>query len=269
MPSQARGNLARSVNVTIPMKKRHFVAALIFAPAVAVGIYACVEPPPKIDSIPASGLALRVNVFGASAQDSEKSFEAVKQNNKNFAIVTDGGDGEVLVGLDNDSPACVPPTGLCSYKVSYRIRDNAGNVVAADTTSVTATSDHCNGLCAKALTSVSVKVVEAASASLKGGLSSSAYDGGEVPDGAIVGGDFADAVVDAAPPPHTKKSKDKTKVEPAPVKPEPAICAIGHGNHLPSDEAERRAAQVEVLKRLNVLSQDEYDCLRKAYLERL
>jgi hypothetical protein len=82
--------------------------------------------------------------------------------------------------------------------------------------------------------------------------------------------DVADAAVDAGPPPaHPKKSKDKTKVEVAPPKAEPAICAVGHGNHLPSDEAERRAAQVEVLKRLNVLSQDEYDCLRKAYLERL
>jgi hypothetical protein len=268
MPSEAGRDFARAVNVTISMKKRHFVAALIFAPAVAVGIYACVEPPPKIDAIPASGLALRVNVFGASAQDSEKSFEAVKQNNKNFAIVTDGGDGEVLVGLDNDSPACVPPTGLCSYKVSYRIRDNAGNVVAADTTSVTATSDHCNGLCAKALTSVSVKVVEAASNALKSGGSAPADADGSATS-ALATGETVDAAVEAGPPAHPKKSKEKSKVEPAPTKPEPAICAVGHGNHLPSDEAERRAAQVEVLKRLNVLSQDEYDCLRKAYLERL
>jgi hypothetical protein len=260
------------------MKKSHFIAApsrrlrvarlLIFAPALMAGLYACVEPPPKIDSIPASGLSLRVKVFGASAQDSEKSFEAVKQNNKNFAIVQDGGDGEVLVGLDNDSPACVPPTGLCSYKVSYRIRDNAGNVVAQETTSVQATSDHCQGLCAKALTNVSVKVVEAASNALKssGPADSDSGAGGL---GLSGGADSADGGADAAAIAHPKKAKDKPKVEPAPSKAEPAICAVGHGNHLPSDEAERRAAQVEVLKRLDVLSQEEYDCLRKAYLDRL
>ena len=55
----------------------------------------------------------------------------------------------------------------------------------------------------------------------------------------------------------------------APPKAEPAICAIAHGPHLPSEEAEKRAAQVEALKRLEVLTQDEYDCLRKAYLDRL
>jgi hypothetical protein len=251
------------------MKKSHFVAALIFAPALVAGLYACIEPPPKIDAIPSSGLALRVKVFGASAQDSEKSFEAVKQNNKNFSIVQDGGDGEVLIGLDNDSPACVPPTGLCSYKVSYRIRDNAGNVVAQDTTSVQATSDHCQGLCAKALTNVSVKVVEAASSALKSSGSATADSDGGVSATSTTTADVTDAGTDSGPIAHPKKSKDKPKVEVAPPKAEPAICAVGHGNHLPSDEAERRAAQVEVLKRLNVLSQDEYDCLRKAYLDRL
>lgn len=259
------------------MKKSHFIAAsrrpraarlgLIFVPAMVATLYACVEPPPKIDSIPASGLSLRVKIFGASAQDSENSFQAVKQNNKNFAIVQDGGDGEVLVGLDNDSPACVPPTGLCSYKVSYRIRDNAGNVVAQETTSVQATSDHCNGLCAKALTNVSVKVVEAASNALKSsGSATSDSDGGTATTSSTT--EIADASNETAPIAKPKKSKEK-KVEAAPAKGEPAICAVGHGNHLPSDEAERRAAQVEVLKRLNVLSQDEYDCLRKAYLDRL
>lgn len=249
------------------MKNRHVISALMFAPLAAIGIYACVEPPPKIDAIPSSGLALRVLVFGASAQDSESSFQAVKQNNKNFAIVQDGGDGEVLIGLDNDSPTCVPPTGLCSYKVSYRIRDNAGNVVAADTTTVNATSDHCAGLCSKALTNVSVKVVEAASAALKssGSVRSDAQDGGTIVGAAS---EVADAAIEASSAVHPKKPKDKPKSD-APSKAEPAICAVGHGNHLPSDEAERRAAQVEVLKRLNVLSQDEYDCLRKAYLERL
>ncbi|MEO8874265.1 MAG: hypothetical protein ABI461_01655 [Polyangiaceae bacterium] len=251
------------------MKSRHFITALIFAPLIAVGIYACVEPPPKIDAIPSSGLAVRLMVFGASAQDSEKSFQAVKQNNKGFAIVTDGGDGEILVGLDNDSPACAPPTALCSYKVSYRVRDNAGNVVASENTTITATSDHCNGLCAKALTNVSVKVVEAASTALKssGSTNADAQDGGAA---ALASTDVAETAAEAGAPAHPKKAKDKPKVDvPPATKAEPQLCIVGHGNHLPSDEAERRAAQVEVLKRLSVISQDEYDCLRKAYLERL
>ncbi len=251
------------------MSKRRLALALLFAPALAVLVEACVEPPPKIDSIPASGLALRVTVFGASAEDMRRSLEAVKQNNKSFSLVTDGGDGEVLVGLDNDSPACVAPTALCSYKVAYRIRDNEGKTIAEETTSVNATSDHCSGLCAKALNNISVKVVEAAAAALKGSVSSTAYDGGEPPDGAIVGGELAEAV-DAAPPaPTHHHSKSKTAPPVDAAKPEPTICSVGHGAHLPSDEAEKRAAQVEVLKRINVLDQDEYDCLRKAYLERL
>ena len=246
------------------MSKRRFVLALLFAPAVAVGIYACVEPPPKIDSIPSSGLSLRVTVFGASAEDMKHSLEAVKANNKTFSVVTDGGDGEVLLGLDNDSPACVAPTALCSYKVSYRIRDNEGKTVAEETTSVNATADHCSGLCAKALNNISVKVVQAAAAALKG-----APLPPPDPDAAVVApdADVADAGIEAPVVAH-HKSKSKTPVVDA-AKPDPPICAVGHGAHLPSEEAEKRAAQVEVLKRIGVLDQDEYDCLRKAYLERL
>ena len=253
------------------MTKRRLVLALLFAPALAAGIYACVEPPPKIDSIPASGLSLRVKVFGASAEDMKHSLEAVKSNNKSFSIVTDGGDGEVLVGLDNDSPACVAPTALCSYKVSYRIRDNEGKTVAEDTTSVNATSDHCSGLCAKALNNISVKVVEAAAAALKG---SGPPSGEGLDSGEMLGGSLSEGVVDAAivvdaGSTHSHKSKSKTQAVVDAAKPDPAICAVGHGAHLPSEEAEKRAAQVEVLKRIGVLDQDEYDCLRKAYLERL
>jgi len=250
------------------MSKRSLALALLFAPALAVVVEACAEPPPKIDSIPSSGLALRVTVFGASAEDMKHSLEAVKQNNKSFAVVTDGGDGEVLVGLDNDSPACVAPTALCSYKVAYRIRDNEGKTIAEETTSVNATSDHCSGLCAKALNNISVKVVEAAAAALKGAPLPAAD-----PDAAVAttSADVADAAVDAGVVATTTHHKSHGKTPP-PVdagKPDPPICAVGHGAHLPSDEAEKRAAQVEVLKRINVLDQDEYDCLRKAYLERL
>jgi hypothetical protein len=239
-----------------------------------VGIYACAEAPPKIAAIPSGGLAIRVYTFGASAEDARRSFQAVKENNKTFSVVREGGDGEVLLGLDNDSPKCVAPTGLCSFKISYRIRDNNGVVLQAMTTSVTATSEHCSDLCSKALNNVAVKVVEAASAVLKSGSAS-----GDASLDAMVDGSDLDAstpvdaavVVDAAPSTaHAKPAAKKDAGSPELAsKAEPAICAVGHGLHLPSDEAERRAAQVEVLKRLSIIEQDEYDCLRKAYLDRL
>lgn len=244
------------------MNLRRVALALLFAPLAVVAIEACVEPPPKIDAIPASGLALRVTVFGASAEDMKSSLKAAKENNKSFAVVADGGDGEVLIGLDNDSPACVQPTALCSFKVSYRIRDNEGKTVTEETTEVSATSDKCTGLCSKALNNVSVKVIEAAAAALKGATVTSAETS---EGGAASPGSEAEPVVDAGAPHH--KSKPKGPVDAA--KAEPTICAVGHGAHLPSDEAEKRAAQVEVLKRVGQIDQEEYDCLRKAYLERL
>ncbi|HEX7665687.1 MAG TPA: hypothetical protein VF407_14270 [Polyangiaceae bacterium] len=247
------------------MTKLRLALLVSFVPIAAVGVYACVEPPPKIDSIPQSGLSLRVTAFGASAEDMKSQLRAVKQNNKGFSVVADGGDGEVLIGLDNDSPTCVQPTALCSYKVAYRIRDNDGKIVAEDVTEVTATSEKCMGLCTKALNDISVRVVEAASASLKNGAQvASASDGGDVSPSTTAASTETGDVADAG----HKKSKPKTAAPAAPAK-EPALCAVGHGNRLPSDEAEKRAAQVEVLKRIGTIDQDEYDCLRKAYLERL
>ena len=73
-----------------------------------VSVHACVEPPPKIAAIPATGLSLRVYAFGASAQEMRRAFEAVHQNNHAFTVVNEGGDGDALVGLENDSPKCVP-----------------------------------------------------------------------------------------------------------------------------------------------------------------
>jgi hypothetical protein len=252
------------------MRKR-FAHLPFAAVALAVlGVYACGEAPPKIAAIPSGGLALRVYTFGASAEDARHAFQAVKENNKSFSVVREGGDGEVLVGLDNDSPKCVAPTGLCSFKISYRIRDNNGVVLQAATTSVTATSEHCADLCSKALNNVAVKVVEAASAVLKSGSASGDGSVAAMPDGgdldATAAAIDAALVPDATPAAHATKPASKKDAGP---EPEPAICAIGHGLHLPSDEAERRAAQVEVLKRLSILEQDEYDCLRKAYLDRL
>ena len=133
-----------------------------------LGAYACIEPPPKIAAVPASGFALRLHVFGASAVEAQRTFAAVKQNNPSFALVDEGGDGEVLVGLENDSPHCVAPTAMCSYRVSYRITDNDGVVLAAKTTTIDATSDSCSDLCAQALNHVAVKIVELAVADLHG-----------------------------------------------------------------------------------------------------
>ena len=258
---------------------RKHLAHLPFA-AVAlavVGIYACAEAPPKIAAIPSGGLAIRLYTFGAAAEDARRSFQAVKENNKTFSVVREGGDGEVLLGLDNDSPKCVAPTGLCSFKISYRIKDNNGVVLQAMTTSVTATSEHCSDLCSKALNNVAVKVVEAASAVLKSGSASGDASLDAMLDGSDLDASSVPATVDAAiapdaapPTAHGKPAAKKDAGSPEVAsKAEPAICAVGHGLHLPSDEAERRAAQVEVLKRLSIIDQDEYDCLRKAYLDRL
>jgi hypothetical protein len=224
----------------------------------ALGTHACFTPPPKIPSVPATGLALRLYVFGASAVDAQRTFAAVKVNNPTFALVNAGGNGEVLVGLENDSPRCVPPTAMCSYRVSYRIKDSSGAIVAAETTTVEATSDRCSDLCAQALNDVAVKLVDVAASRLAG---------------AVVAKDADARLEDAGAPPvratdaaPSARAKRSTKSE---ARPEPPICSAGHGARLPTEEAERRAAQVAVLKRLGVVDPDEYDCLRKAYLDRL
>ncbi len=231
-----------------------------------VVLYACVEPPPKIAAIPANGMALKVYVFGASAQEARRAFDAVKENNKGFSIVNEGGDGEVLVGLENDSPKCVPPTALCSYRVAFRVKNYKGEVVQVGSTSVSANAERCADLCSKALNNMVVKVVEAAANALGHGAAST--------EDASLAEEDAEAPPDAAAAPATSAPRGKKapptpkKAEPPP-KPAPPICTVASGPRLPSEEAEKRAAQVEVLKRINVLDQDEYDCLRKAYLDRL
>lgn len=240
--------------------------------------FACGEPPPKVASIPPQGMSLRVFAFGASAQDARGAFEAARQTNQKLRIVREGGDGEVLVGLENDSPKCVAPTALCSFKVAYRIKDNQGKVVHAETIGVSANAERCNDLCGRALNNMVVKVLEAAATHLKiadpdaATLSSSAVASSDASD-LDANEPLTTPAVDAAPAspaPKPKKGKPaKPDVAQAPAKAEPALCVVGHGPHLPSEEAEKRAAQVEALKRLNVIEQDEYDCLRKAYLDRL
>ena len=231
----------------------------VMAVVCALGAHGCMEPPPKIPTVPASGLALRLYVFGASAVEANKTFASVKQNNPTFSLVRSGGNGEVLIGLENDSPRCVAPTAMCSYRVSYRIRDNNGAVLDAKTTTIDATSDSCSDLCAKALTNIAVKIVEVASSELGGAattLTNASTEDAGTPS----------ATTDAGAPPIAVRPK---KTANAGTKVEPPICSAAHGPRLPSQEAERRAAQVEVLKRLEIVDQDEYDCLRKAYLDRL
>jgi hypothetical protein len=244
--------------------------------SIALSFPACFEPPPRIESIPPSGLALRLHVFGASAKDASDAFQALKQTNKGFALVREGGDGEVLVGLENDSPKCVAPTALCSFKVALRIKNNAGKVVHTSVTQVSANAERCADLCEKALNNLVVKVVDAAVAALKGG-SADATDGGaadaEAPLAAVAEAVDAGEPVDAAPPVTKAASKkppgkDAKDGKDRAAKDSP-LCSIARGPQLKADEAERRAAQVEVLHRIDVLSQDEYDCLRKAYLDRL
>jgi len=258
--------------------------------AVVACVHACVEAPPKISAIPPSGLSLRVYAFGASAQDARRAFEAIHQNNTQFTVVNQGGDGEILVGLENDSPKCVPPTALCEMKISFRVRDNKGETLHAATTTVSASSDRCSEICSKALINVAVKVVEAAAGVLKTGAASDASvetvegGAGEMASANEAGAPAVDAGASASGASTTSgassasgasgsgargSKKGGAKAAEPPAKPPPAICSVGTGPRLPAEEAEKRAAQVEVLKRLNLLDQEEYDCLRKAYLARL
>jgi hypothetical protein len=243
------------------------IARAIGLLVIVVCAHACMEAPPKIPAIPASGLSLRVYAFGASAQDARRAFEAVHQNNTQFTVVNQGGDGEIVVGLENESPKCVPPTALCEMKISYRVRDNKGEILDAGTTTVSASSDRCSAICSKALIDVAVKVVEAAAGVLKTGAVAAAsvdpIDGGASGETAVT---TLTAATPATPP---SAKKAGARVPEPPAKPMPAMCSVGSGPRLPADEAEKRAAQVEVLKRLNLLDQEEYDCLRKAYLARL
>jgi len=245
-----------------PRRSLGRLAALALGSLLAVGVlHACVEPPPKIAAIPPTGLTLRVHVFGASASEARRAIGSVKENNQTFSLVKEGGDGEVVLGLENDSPKCVAPTAICSFKIAVRIKDREGKVVHTSSAVVNASSDRCADLCEKALVDVAVKVVELASASLRGGE----VDAGHAEDAEVE----ASAVSEGGPPEKKHGKKPKPDPKPEAQKAEPTMCSVGHGQRLPTEEAEKRAAQVEALKRLSVLEQDEYDCLRKAYLDRL
>jgi hypothetical protein len=265
------------------ISRRRAVLVTMFVAIPITAFLACVEPPPKIASIPASGLALKVHVFGADAQEARGYFDSAKGNNRGLSIVQEGGDGDVLVGLENDSPKCVAPTALCSYKVSFRVRDRKGETLQTTTTTVSATSDKCAELCSKALVQVVTKVIDTSAGLLVAAGSVTNHEAGVEQEASVTttsadeaGAPATSASAEPEPPTPTGKpgAKKKPPIKPEPPKveparPEPVICAVGHGGRLPSDEAERRTAQVEALKRINVIDQAEYDCLRKAYLNRL
>ena len=267
-------------------RRRAVFVTLSFAFPIAFAL-ACIDPPPKIASIPSSGLALRVHVFGADAQAARGYFDSAKQNNRGFTVVQEGGDGEVLVGLENDSPKCVAPTALCSSRRGFRVRDRRGEALQATTTTVSAPADKCPELCSKALVQVVTKVIDTSAGLLVAAGSVSTHEGGVDPEGGVTSSSTDDSGAPSAPlppsepPPDVATAKPGAKKKPAakpdappkpaidPAKGEPVMCAVGHGGRLQSDDAEHRAAQVEALKRLNVIDQAEYDCLRKAYLNRL
>ena len=235
--------------------------------AAALMVCACLTPPPPVAAIPATGLAVRLYVVGASAQDARRTFEAARQNNKALSIVNEGGDGEVLVALESDSPKCTAPTGLCSFRVFFRVRGNDLVTRREGETSIMASASACYDLCAKALSMVVVRVLEEAALGLRPRTAEDvdASPVREVTIDASLGSDAS-----RTPGPTAKRKALSTKeaaAKPAPV--DRLICGVARGNQLPADEVERRTGQVEVLKRLGILDSVEYDCLRKAYLERL
>jgi hypothetical protein len=245
----------------------------------------CVEAPPPISAIGTSTLAIRLFVFGADAEDSDAAFRAVHKNNPGFSVVPDGGDAEVLVGLEKDSTQCVEPTALCSYRLSYRIRSPKGEVLHSENTTILADSDSCTRLCDKALNKVAVLVVEAAAAVVKGGKPAPAPAGsvtpapsaGPVPSPSASAAPAASASASPAPSGSVALKPGEKPPEPKPVEPpgpRPAptaggICSVGEGPRLPAKEAEKRVAQVDALKRLGILTEAEFDCLSAAYLARL
>ena len=192
----------------------------------------CVEPPPKIAAIPAGGLSLRLYVFGASAVEVRRTFASARRNNEGFRLVDGEAEADIVVGLEEDSPGCAPPTAVCSFRVVYRVRDKDGTVLDENSATMTSTSSSCTNVCSLVLRDIATKVIEAAAMALH---PPSRED-------------------DAAPKPKSKRSP---------------FCTLVSGARLASDEAEKRTLQIEALRRLSVLDAHEYDCLRKAYLKRL
>lgn len=247
--------------------------ACTLASALAV---ACVEAPPALPALASKPLAIRLHVFGADAEDAHDAVVSLKRNNPTFSVVQDGGDGDVLIGIEKDSAQCVEPTALCSYRISYRVRRPGGEVVLARDETVLADSDSCSRLCDKALNKVASKVVGDAADALRDAPSAAPSASTPAPSASSSGPGSGAAPGSSArtePGPKADASgkaaaSDETPASDA-AAPEKGICSVAVGPQLPAKEAEKRVAQVDALKRLGVLDEAEFDCLRKAYLERL
>lgn len=251
----------------------------------------CVAPPPSISALQGQNLAIKVFVFGADAEDAKSAFEGVHSNNPTFTVVQSGGDADVLVGIEKDSAKCVEPTALCSYRISYRVRNAAGDLLKEDSATVLQDADSCARLCKKVLNKVAVTVVEATASVVKSGAPAPSSSAAAEPSPVVTA--EPDASTSAAPSASAEPPRPawmKTGAKPSgsakaePPKPEPPkaeppkpaskskeskICSVGTGPKLPPEEAEKRVAQVDALKRLGVITQEEFDCLRTAYLARL
>lgn len=243
---------------------------------------ACVEAPPALPALASKPLSIRLHVFGADAEDAHDAVVSLKRNNPGFAVVQDGGDGDVLIGIEKDSAQCVEPTALCSYRISYRVRRVGGEVVLSRDETVLADSDSCSRLCDKALNKVAIKAVEDAANALRdapaaapsASAPSPAESASAAPGAKAAPGSSAKTEPSAKPPPGGKPAaSDKPPAGAAPADaaapPTKGMCSVAVGPALPAKEAERRVAQVDALKRLGVIDEAEFDCLRKAYLERL
>jgi hypothetical protein len=247
----------------------------------------CVAPPPTINALSGRNLAIKVFVFGADAEDAKDAFEGIHSNNPTFTVVQNGGDADVLIGIEKDSAKCVEPTALCSYRISYRVRNTKGELLKEDSTTILQDADSCARLCKKVLNKVAVTVVEATAAAVQSGAPAPAASASAEPEATpepVASTSAAPSASAEAPRPAWMKgvptakasaSAEPPKPPPPPEAPKAAkgkpskICSVGEGPKLPPEEAEKRVAQVDALKRLDVLTQEEFDCLRTAYLARL
>lgn len=193
----------------------------------------CMPRPPKIAALPAAPktFALRLHVFGAEAIDARSLFESVRRSNDQLEYVPYGGDGELLMGIDAIPGRCVEPTAYCEYRVGIRVKNGKGQVVYSQAHKISQTAASCSNLCRITLQKAASFAVEQAAISILKGANSD-MSGSAASD-------------------------------------EPAICKVGKGARLPSEDAEIRMAQVDALKRQGVLDESEFDCLRKALLDRL
>ncbi len=276
-PNRSR-RVPSSVRRAVP-----FTAALF-----ALAGLSCVAPPPSISALSGRNLAIKVFVFGADAEEAKSAFEGVHSNNPTFTVVQSGGDADVLIGIEKDSAKCVEPTALCSYRISYRVRNTKGELLKEDSATILQDADSCSRLCKKVLNKVAATVVEAAAGAVQSGSPAPAASASAEPqpDASAAPGASASAAPSASAEPRpawtkgvpsAKPSASAEPPKPEPPKPEPKpsngkepkICSVGTGPKLPPEEAEKRVAQVDALKRLGVITQDEFDCLRTAYLARL